>query len=352
MFWFDLDNSPHVPLFRPILYQLAKRNMAYFVTSRIHAQTEDLLRLWNIPHMSVGVHGGKSKLHKIINLIQRSRELTRAGKDKHCRIAISHGSRTHLLAAKRLGIPYIWMSDYEYSEQFLARLFADYLLFPTYISDQRLISAGFDLKKVVRYQGFKEEIYLENFVPDLLFRKSIGVDDQTILITLRPPSMTANYHDPRSEILFQQCLRSFSVYDNALCLIVNRTSSELGLIPHDLQKRENVRILEKTVDGLQLMWNSDLVVSGGGTMNRESALLGVPTFSIFTGKRPAMDEYLNQQGKLNFVETAKEIETIPVEKRTIQNYFRPSNPALASRITDQILSIGQRLSAKAAARGR
>jgi uncharacterized protein len=339
MIWFDLDNSPHVPLFRPIFRELDWRSIPYLVTARDFAQTKDLLEYWKITHKLVGQHGGKNKLRKIINLYERSQQLIRSVRNGDVGLAVSHGSRTQLLAARRLGIQSVLMLDYEYTESFIFNYLATHLLMPKYIPDERLKSAGFNLRKVIRYEGFKEEIYLNDFLPDLSFRNSIGINAETILITIRPPSTTGNYHDPVSEDLFQTCLTYFSQFQNTHCLIVNRTSSELNIIPQPLRNRENITILPKAVDGLQLIWNSDIVISGGGTMNRESALLGVPTYSIFTGKRPYLDIYLSEQNRLTFVETPKQIHNIPVKKRAISDKYSPSNKNLFLVIAQLLLDL-------------
>jgi predicted glycosyltransferase len=339
MFWFDLDNSPHVPLFRPIFYELEKRNKNYFITARDYAQTKDLLTLWNVPHTLIGKHGGKNKIKKIINLFSRSNELIKNVKDRQINLAISHGSRTQVVTAKWLNIPSVLMLDYEYTEARIFNMLATYLLIPSLITDKRLYDAGFNLRKVVRYDGFKEEIYLGNFFPEKNFRKSIGIDEQTILVTMRPPAMSANYHNKKSEELFQKCLEYFSENTNSQCLIVARDTKKVNIIPNFLKKRENISFLKQAVDGLQLIWNSDIVVSGGGTMSRESALLGVPTFSIFAGQKPYLDEYLQEKGKLEFIENFKQIESIKIEKRRIGENYKSKNGELASQITDIIVDL-------------
>ena len=339
MIWFDLDNSPHVPLFRPIFVELNKLEHPYLVTARDFAQTKELLAFWNVPHVLIGTHGGRSNISKIQNLIYRAFQLSHRVKAKGIKLAVSHGSRTQLVAAKMLGIPSVLMLDYEYTEARIFNTLATSLLIPAYIPDKRLVNAGFNLAKVIRYEGFKEEIYLKDFVPDLSLRKKLGIDDEKILVTIRPPSTISNYHDPLSEELFRNCLEFFSSNNKVHCLIVNRTFHELGLIPPHLHDRKNISMLTHPVDGLQLIWNSDLVVSGGGTMNRESALLGVPTYSIFTGKRPYMDIYLSEQNRLTFIDSASKIQTIPVKKRTMLNNIPPVNKELASSIAQLLLTL-------------
>lgn len=342
MIWFDLDNSPHVPLFRPIFAELSRRRQAHFITARDFAQTKDLLALWNIPHTMLGRHGGKSKIGKLVNLLQRGRELARLVRGQAVTLAVSHGSRTQLVAAASLGIPAVLMLDYEYTETRIFNTLATYLLMPAAIPDQRLAQAGFKLSKVIRYAGFKEEVYLRDFTPDPAFRPALGLAPQEILVTLRPPSIVGNYHNDKSEALFRACLEFFSAQQNVQCVIVNRTAAERRLLPAAIRRRSNLRVLERAVDGLQLLWASDVVVSGGGTMNREAALLGVPTYSIFTGRRPYLDEYLQEAGRMTFIEQARQIDSIPLQPRDRTAAFTPGNPNLPAEITEVILNLRRR----------
>jgi predicted glycosyltransferase len=343
MIWFDLDNSPHVPIFRPILRELDDRSVPYIVTARDHAQTLDLLKLWNIPHTVIGEHAGKSRVLKVLNLIKRAMQLKGAIAGKSVTLAVSHGSRTQVLAAKYLRVPSVVMLDYEYTE---TRIFgtAGHLLFPAIIPDERLQKAGISLKRVIRYNGFKEELYLKDFLPDPAFRRNLGIDDAEVMVTVRPPSMTGNYHDPRSEQLYLTCLDHFSSHDRVRVIIVNRTAVERAVVPASIQAKPNVTFLASAVDGLQLLWHSDLVISGGGTMNREGALLGVPTYSIFTGRRPYLDEHLAGVGKLTFLESPAEVKAVPPVRRNVPDRYIAPTPGLTSEVTSLLLEFAHPIS--------
>lgn len=337
MLWFDLDNSPHVPLFRPVFAELNRRSVKYIVTARDFAQTKSLLELWNIESTILGTHGGKNTFMKVLNLLQRSQKLVGYARRRNVSLAISHGSRTQLVAAKRLGIKSILMLDYEYTEHLIFNALATILLMPALIPEKRLKEAGFNLRKVIRYDGFKEELYLNDFIPDQGFRKSMQIDQESILVILRPPAALGNYHDRGSEALYAKCLEYFSSIADVQCIVVNRSGSDRNDLPFNLRGRKNITLLDRAVDGLQLIWSSDLVVSGGGTMNRESALLGVPTYSIFTGRRPSLDEHLRDEGKLTFVESIQEVERIPVVKRNAVDSKPAFNGKLITQVTDLLI---------------
>ena len=336
MIWFDLDNSPHVPLFRPVITELEKRGIEYIITARNFAQTIDLLNLWKLKYYPVGVHGGKFKIKKIANILNRSLQLRKFCKNREIHLAVSHGSRSQLLASRMLKIKSILMLDYEFTESAIFNRFATFLLMPEYIPEERLLSAGFNLNKIIRYKGFKEELYINDFVPEPDFRKQLGISDTDILIVFRPPGMTGNYHDKRSEELLIQSLEYFSSRDSTICLIVNRGEIEKQFITSRIKPKRNIVFLKKAVDGLQLLYTADLTVSGGGTMNRESALLGTRTYSIFTGRRPYLDEYLNRMGRLTFIEKPEDIEGIPVEKSSSKALIK-NNPDLPGLIANLLI---------------
>lgn len=339
MIWFDLDNSPHVPLFIPVFTELQKRSMPFEVTARDFAQTLQLLKMWNIFHTQIGEHGGKNKVMKVLNLIKRSGQLKKFARAKGFKLAVSHGSRTQLLAASKLKIKSLLMLDYEYTESKIFNHYASKLLMPKFIPDQRLKEAGFNPDKVIRYNGFKEELYLNSFVPDPDFRKSINSSNESVLVVIRPPGMLGNYHNSRSEQLLTEAMNFFALHNNTDILIVSRSPKDKDFIKSNI-KGTNIRFLEKTVDGLQLVNCADIVLSGGGTMNRESALLGTKTFSIFTGKKPYLDEYLQTLGRLSFIESGKDIEQIKVE-RDISKSSYSFNKEIVKEVTDIIQSLVQ-----------
>ena len=336
--WIDLDHTPHVPLFRPIIEELKCRDVEVLVTARDFAQTVALLEMWDIPHVKIGRHGGSSKLGKILNLFERSSQLIRHVRKQKIDLAVSHGSRTQLAACKLLRIPSVLILDYEYTESTIFNTLCTWLLMPEYIPSERLKASGFSLNKLERYRGFKEELYLPYFKPKPDFRASAGVPAGKVLVTIRPSAMYANYHDPLSEQILLRVVEQALQHDNAWPLIVSRIEKDREFIRSRFG--DKVHFLEKPVDGLQLIWNSDVFISGGGTMNREAGLLGVPVYSIFTGRKPYLDEYLAGQGRLTFIDTLEKVGSVKIEKREIGEAFIPENPDLAKEVVDQLVGLG------------
>jgi predicted glycosyltransferase len=283
------------------------------------------------------MHGGRNKAKKVLNLLVRSNQLRSYARGRSIDLALSHGSRTQLVAARMLGIPSVLMMDYEYTERWIFNHFSNHLLIPEYIPDSRLEAAGIKTGKVLRYPGFKEQLYLNEFTPDPGFREELGVGAEKILITVRPPAMEGNYHDPLSDSILLRILERATENEHVYPLIVSRTGKDRDFLREKLGER--VHFLERAVDGLQLIWNSDIFISGGGSMNRESALLGVPTYSIFTAKKPYLDEYLSERGRLAFIDTIEKIDRLGISKREITGSFDERNEGLVGKVVDIILSV-------------
>lgn len=338
--WIDLDNSPHVPLFQPVIKQLMMQNVKLCVTARDFAQTKALLDFWKLDYTLIGKHGGKAKLKKIVNLFVRTGQLISHIKKNKLKIdlAVSHGSRTQLVACKLLGIKSVLMLDYEYTEKHIFNSLSTWLLMPEYIPTKLLDSLGFTTSKIITYPGFKEELYIPNFAPLANFRQNVlGIDDDSILLTLRPSAMVGNYHDSRSEKIILELIKKAISTPNTKILIVSRTKEDKNYLTKHFGNK--ISFLEKAVDGLQLIWASDLFVSGGGTMNREAALMQVPVYSIFTGQKPYLDEYLASQNKLIFIDELDKLSSCEIKKRQITSIFEYKNKNLATWVANRIIEL-------------
>jgi uncharacterized protein len=328
--WIDLDNSPHVPLYAPLIRHLRSSGWELIVTARDFAQTLDLVEQLGVPAIPVGRHAGRSKLRKVANLPVRAMQLVRTVLQFRPQVALSHGSRTQVIAARMLGVRSLVMFDYEWTEMEIFKRLAERLACPIAIGPERLREAGIPVEKVSWYDGFKEELYLPEFVPDPSFRASLGAGENDLLVTVRPPGLIGNYHDERSEAICRRLLGTLAERSDAVVVVLPKTRLERELVASALPERPAARIIvpERAIPGLQLLFASDLAVSGGGTMNRESALLGVPTWSMFTGRRAAIDEELARRGLLHFLEEPADLDGVRLERRGHPAEWKSSAPRL------------------------
>jgi hypothetical protein len=320
--WIDLDNSPHVPLFAPIVRHYREKGIDVILTARDHSQTIELLELHGFAgtYKVIGKHYGGDKLAKVWGLVVRASKLVSyiTNLPKRPSVAVSHGSRSMVIAAKWLRIPVLTMYDYEFTETAIFNRFSDKVLVPDRLPDDVL--TGVAQAQLVKYAGIKEELYIRNFQVDSNFRSDhLGVSENMVLAVLRPPATTANYHDDKSAVLLDDVMRFLLNAENVFTVIVPRTrqqAREMQMAALNVSvPADRYTILEEAVDGLQLTRAADLLISGGGTMNREAALLGVPVYSIFAGRHGALDRAMEGEGQITFIRDARDLSKIRLEPR-------------------------------------
>ncbi len=324
--WIDLDNSPHVPFFAPIIEELERRGFSVLVTARDCFQVCGLAELLRVRHHRIGRHYGKNTALKLLGLGIRAIQMMPAALKAKPVLSLSHGSRSQLIASRLLGIPSLMVGDYEFSRIF-AVIRPKCLIVPEAIPDDALRSFSVPLLK---YPGIKEDVYAHRFCPDPALRGELGLDPEKIVVTIRPPATEAHYHVPESDALFEAVLDFLGEHPETKIVVVPRNQRQDEAIraskPH-LFASGQAAIPDRVVDGLNLIWHSDLVISGGGTMNREAAALGVPVYSIFRGKIGAVDRCLVAQGRLTLIESAQELPN----KLRLRHRERPQTPSLNSR---------------------
>src|SRR3954470_875961 len=295
--WIDMTASAHPLVFRPIIQRLREQGHEVEVTARDYAQTLELLDMLGIDHTSFGRHGGESRGGKIAALFTRARQMRKFAKGKQFDLAACHGSNDLPIAARRLGIPAVDMFDYEfatYQHNVGCRL-AKRVMTPDAIPPERLRRFGVDDHKLAQYPGLKEEYYLADFEPNPAVLERLGIDTDKVLVVLRPPPDVSLYHR-KSNPLFPQVVRHLGTHDEVQAVVLPRTTAQ----------REYVRSLslpslvipDGAVDAQSLIAFADLVVSAGGTMNREAVALGTPVYTTYGGRLGGVDEELIRQNRL------------------------------------------------------
>ena len=338
--WVDLDNSPHVPFFRPIIQELRKRNYEVLITARNAYQVRELLEFYGVSGKIVGRHYGKHKVLKALGTCWRALALLAIARKEKPDLAINHGSRACLLSCTWLRIPNVVLTDYEFAAE-IPFIKPTWMMVPTVVPDDGLMLTG---SRVLRYPGIKEDVYLSRFHADQGLKQRLGIPPDDLLITVRPPATEAHYHNPESEKLLTEALNRFVINPGTRILLLprnKRQEAELRSVWAGALAAGKILIPQHVEDGLNLIWNSDLVISGGGTMNREAAAMGVPVYSIFRGKIGAVDRYLVDQGRLVLVETIEDIRTkikAVRRARSKQRFDGANSPALET-IVRNIISI-------------
>lgn len=305
--WIDLENTPHIPFFKPIVRELEKRGFDVVLTARDAFQTCEMATQAGLPYTKIGRHYGASLLLKVVGLTLRSVQLVPFVLKQKPVLALNHGARAQLAVSNSLRIPTVTIMDYEHSTAPpLARPLWE--IVPDAISDEGMHCKNKD--RVLKYSGIKEDVYAAEFRPNSAIVNELGLKPGNVIVVVRPPATEAHYHNSESEELFVEVMTRIISTPNIQAVLLPRNKRQEGEIRSARPEwfdASKVIIPDHVVDGMNLIWHSDLVVSGGGTMNREAAALGVPVYSIFRGKIGAVDQRLATQGRLTLLESKEDV---------------------------------------------
>ncbi len=328
--WVDMTAAAHPLVLRPIIECLEADGHEVQVTAREYGQTVGLLDRLGIPHTVIGRHGGASMAAKGTALARRSAALTRWARGRKFDLALGHGSVDLAVVSTLLRIPSAQMQDYEHAglQRKLAFRAAEVVLAPDAIPVEAMERAGAARAKLFRYPGLKEDYYLTGFKPDPAVLDELGLERGPVLAVLRPPPETSAYHADNP--LYDGVLDRIAADPDATAVVIPRTDGQGDAVR--ARNDPSLIVPAGAIDAQSLIAYADLVVSAGGTMNREAVALGTPVYTIFAGEMGAVDEELMKEGLLREL---GDPETLELVKRTEPAGVR--NPRDARVLTDAVL---------------
>jgi len=290
--WIDLANSPHVRLFAAVASYLEEEGHTVGFTARHHAQTVPLAEELGLEFALVGGPSPAGRIKKLVRTAARAQELARWARAWRPDVALSHGSYAQLVAALRLRVPRVTMMDYEFQPaNHLSFRLANRLVVPECFPESALRRQGARKNAVVRYPGFKEEVYLvEGAGADASETLAVGHDE--LLVLARPSPEGALYLRERND-QFDRALKD-ALAQGARVVVLPRDEIQAARYA-----AEGAEVPERPVDSYTAIRAADAVLGGGGTMSREAALLGAHTYTTFSGRLAAVDSELIRRGWLH-----------------------------------------------------
>ncbi|HZJ29037.1 MAG TPA: DUF354 domain-containing protein, partial [Solirubrobacterales bacterium] len=321
--WVDCTAAAHPLVLRPVIERLEAAGHEVLVTTREYGQTVGILERLGIAYTAVGEHGGAGRVAKGRALAGRSGRLMRLIWGWRPSLALAHGSVDLAVVSGLLRLPSVQMQDYEYAglQRQVAFRVARRVLAPASIPVKRLARVGAGERKLFRYPGLKEDYYLADLVPDPAVLDDLGLDRDRVVVVVRPPPETSEYHAPNA--LSDAVLDRLAHEPEVQTVVIPRTERQataaralggtaLGSAPYKagagpgtaVAGEDSVRaagaadaatdqgaatggrliVPDRAIDAQNLIAHADLVVSAGGTMNREAVALGVPVYTTFAGR--------------------------------------------------------------------
>ena len=307
--WIDLTNSPHVLVMRPVIRALERQGADVLVTARDFAQTVGLCERFGIEHEVIGRHRGGRLAAKGLGLLSRSTALARWARGRDIDIALGHGSNDVTVAARLHRIPTSTAFDYEWArvQHTVNCRLAQAVVVPDVIPPERLAPYGATPAKLHPYAGLKEEYYLADFEPDPAVLDELGLDREQPIAVVRTPPAVSLYHRFENP-LFAAVLERLQ---GRQAVVLPRTPEQR----EELARAGGFVVPEQAIDAQSLIAFADLVISAGGTMNREAVALGTPVWTTFEGRLGAVDERLIADGRLRRLARAEEVVLAPREER-------------------------------------
>jgi predicted glycosyltransferase len=330
--WLDLANSPQVLFFRPIVDELQRRGHKLSITLRDFAQTRSLADHYGLEYVAFGEHGGRSRRRAITANLNRTGKLVRWASGRHFDLAISSNVYSHVLACSIMRLPLVNLYDYDPNPaNHIAFRLARRVIVPEPFPDEALQRYGAK-RKSSKYPGVKEEVYLGTYQRTPAYREAQGLPVNEVLVVMRPPSDWSPYHRFPNP-LFDHVLEYAARHESTFIVFLPRIAEQGDTVK--ARGYPNVVVAEQTYYGPDLISHADLVISAGGTMNREAAVLGTPVYTVYAGELGATDIHLIKQGRLRHIKTEADFGAIRFERRSGEQQLVRRD--LVPQITDLIL---------------
>lgn len=360
--WVDCTAAAHPLVLRPLIERLDRGGHEVLVTTRDYGQTVGILERLGIEHTAVGRHGGAGRAGKARALVGRSAGLAKLIWSWRPQLALAHGSVDLAVVSALLHIPSVQMQDYEFAglQRKIAFRLARRVLVPDSIPVERMAAIGAPERKLFRYPGLKEDYYLADFAPDAAVLGELGLERESILVVLRPPPETSEYHAPNA--VFDAVLDRLAREPGVQTVVIPRTERQAQAArslagstgfptggveaadPHAkpastgksaARTASATRLIvpDHAVDAQSLIAFADLVVSAGGTMNREAVALGTPVYTTFAGRMGGVDERLIAESRLRILESPDQLDLR--KRQASPGPLTPRDPAL---LLDAILT--------------
>lgn len=334
--WIDIDNPPQVQYLLPFRDAFAAAGVATVITARDYGTTFALLERAGVGYTGFGERVGRGRARKVAHLAVRARDLSRFVTDGGRPDALLAASRSSAVAARRMGIPSFIVGDYEYANVSTYRLTGSTILHPDAIDARVFCRRGLRREQLRAFRGLKEDLTFAGVDVDAVAPLDLGdLPPDAVRVLFRPPSETSHYYRRESSTMARAALHHLARV-GALVVLSPREPGQAALLD-GLDWTHQPVVLERPAQFVALLKSVDAVVCSGGTMLREAAYLGIPSYSIFQSRIGGVDRRLEELGRATLLTTPADLRRLEVRPRGPLRRL-DANPGLLAELVGVVMA--------------
>ncbi|MBD3216282.1 MAG: DUF354 domain-containing protein [Candidatus Lokiarchaeota archaeon] len=302
--WIDIEQPKAAIMFNSLIKQFQEDGVNLLITARDYDSTFQILDDHDVDYIKVGKHGGASLEEKLKTHIKRLKELFSHIVKFNPDYLVNFISVEAIRIAYGLQIPSIGFNDEPRNEPVCKLIFPfiDKLITPKCIPKESYIELYADPKKIIRYNGIDEIGWLSGFKPDSSILADYDLHKGNYVIMRSEPSAACyfiNKLKPDETMLSEIFPPIYKEFPNHKYFLLARSRNQEEFLRKTLKKYEpnpNLIITRYLPNLDDFCFYSGLVISGGGTIVRESSLLSVPSIEFFPGPTAPQEMFLRNNG--------------------------------------------------------
>jgi len=297
--WLDFCEPKSVTMLRP-LYEELIREHDVFITARDFDSTHYLLNKWGVDYIPVGKYGGGTLIGKLKAYSKRLSDLINVIHKKKPGFLFCITSPEALRISFGLQIPNIMFNDEprSYGPCTTTFPYIDELIVPQCIPIEWYLDYGIKEEKLIRFNGIDEVGWLFNLIPDKHFLETYNLKEEQYIVCRTEPTKAGYLKEimkPHETKLSEIIPKLLKTTQNFKYIIITRNNEQYNYLKSIFKnevKKDLVRVC-KGIDNLaHVLFYSKMVITGGGTMVRESALLGIPSIELFPLETYPQEQFL------------------------------------------------------------
>ncbi|MHA2039799.1 MAG: DUF354 domain-containing protein, partial [Promethearchaeota archaeon] len=302
--WIDIEQPKTAIMFQSLIKRFELEETNLLITARDYESAYQILDDKGISYNPIGKHGGEKLEDTLETYIHRLKDLFPIVKQFSPDYFITFLSIEGTRIAYGLKIPSIGINDEPRNEPVCKLLhpFIDNIITPECIPIELYIKLHADREKIIRYNGLDEIAWLSEYTPNPSSLDRFDLDKGNYLLIRSEPVHASYFIDklkPEETMISEFLPGIYREFPNHTYLLLVRSDKQEQFLLKKLQefrKEKNIIVTQYLPNIVDLCFYGALIISGGGTIVRESSLLNVPSIEFFPGDSAPQENFLIKNG--------------------------------------------------------